>query len=50
MLEDEHRPGTIPEVVEEVFKLNFVSYLRKHVYLFKSMIDLLLILFHVNFA
>ena len=49
-LEYEHRSGAIPEAVEEVFELNFVSYLRKRVYLFKSMIDLLLILLHVNFA
>ena len=49
-LENEHRSRAIPEVVEEVFELNFVSYLRKRIYLFKSIIDLLLILLRVNFT
>ena len=47
-LEDKHRSGTIPKIVEKVFKWNIVPNLRKFVDLLKGVIDLLLILFNID--
>jgi len=47
-LEDKHRSGTIPKIVEKVFKWNIVPNLRKFVDLLKGVIDLLLIIFNID--
>lgn len=47
-LEDEHRLRWTPKVVEEQFERDLMLNLRKLIDLLESMVDLLLILFHIN--
>ena len=47
-LEDEHRPGTIPEIIEKVFEWNIVPNLRKFIDIIEGIIDLLLVLININ--
>lgn len=47
-LEDEHRLGTIPEIIEKVFEWNILPNLRKFIDLLEGIIDLLLVLININ--
>jgi hypothetical protein len=47
-LKNEYRFRWTPEVIEEQFKWDLISNSRKLVDLLESMVDLLLILFHIN--
>jgi hypothetical protein len=48
LLEDEHRLWWAPEVFKEQFKWNLMSNTRKLIDLLECIINLLLILFHIN--
>ena len=49
MLKDEHRSGTVQKAIKELLEWNIVYYLWELVDLLKSMIDLRLVLLHLNF-
>lgn len=47
-LEDKHRSGTIPEIIEKVFEWNIVPNLRKFIDLLEGIINLLLVLINID--
>jgi hypothetical protein len=49
VLKDEHKPGTIPKIIEKVFEWNIVPNLRKFIDLIEGIINLLLVLINNNY-